>query len=97
MRLEIACRASSTWPAYNHGSPELTNLRALTAGPAVISLTHDAANSMVATWQLVAFETAEVADAAGVVTISVTAIPMFDPTNGLFSATVKTPLVGICQ
>jgi hypothetical protein len=81
----------------NHGSTELTSLRALTEGTAVISQTLDANNSIVSTWQQVGFEKVEIGDANGIVTIQVTTIPMYNASNGLFSATIKCPVAGICQ
>ena len=82
---------------YAHGSTELALLRALTTGTAVIGLSADANNSLAATWQKIGFEVVEIGDAAGIVTVAVTAIPMYDPTNGLFSAVVKCPVTGIGQ
>lgn len=96
-RAEIGDRIPSfTYVArFANGSTELTKLRALTTGTAVLTLTNDTNNNLSATWQKVGFDVAELGDAAGIVTVGVTCIPMYDTTNGLFSATVKTPLAGI--
>ena len=82
---------------YANGSTELTLLRALTTGTAGIGLSYDSNNSLAATWQKIGFEMVELSDAAGIVTVMVTAIPMYHATNGLFSAVVKCPVTGIGQ
>jgi hypothetical protein len=84
---------------YQHGSTELATLRALTTGTAVVGLQSgtDVNNALTLTWEKTAFTVAELADENGIVTIGVTVIPMFDPTNSLFSAVVKCTTTGICQ
>ena len=82
---------------YLNGSTQLALLRALTLGTAVITLPLDANNSFVGTWQEIGFEMVKLSDAAGIVTVQVTAIPMMHPSNGLFSAVVRCPVTGIGQ
>lgn len=98
-RMEVGDRAPSFnfVARYANGSTELTKLRALTTGTAVATLTYDTDNTATLTWQKMAFSVAEVGEDAGIVTISVTAAPMYHATNGLFSAVVKTAQGGICQ
>lgn len=84
---------------YAHGSTELTLLRALTTGTAVIGLQSgsDTNNALAATWEKVGFVTAELGDANGIVTVAVSTIPMYDATNGVFAAVVNCTTTGICQ
>jgi hypothetical protein len=98
-RMEIGDRVPSlTFVArYDAGSTELTKLKALTTGTAVIGLTADANNGMTVTWQQVAFEVAEIGETEGIVTVSVTCAPQYHATNGVISAVVNTSVDGICQ
>jgi len=82
---------------FNNGSSELTKLKALTTGTAVIVLTYSANDMATITWQKIAFTVAELGDSDGVVTVKVTTLPMYDSTNGVVSAVVKCTTNGICQ
>lgn len=82
---------------YNNGSAELTKLKALTTGTAVAVLSASANDMATLTWQKLAFVVAELGDSDGIVTVKVTTIPMYDSTNGVFSAVVKCTTNGICQ
>lgn len=82
---------------YNNGSAELTKVKALTTGTAVVSASASANDMMTATWQKLAFVVAELGEADGIVTVQVTGLPMYDSSNGVFSAVVKCTTNGICQ
>lgn len=82
---------------FANGSTELTKLKALTTGTAVITLTNDTNNNATITWQKVAFKVAELGETDGIVTVAVTCSPMYDSTNGILSAVVKCAFDGICQ
>jgi len=82
---------------YVDGSTELQKVRDLTTGTVVIVLTKDANNSMTVTWHQVGFQVAEVGDADGLVTVSVTGKPQYHATNGVVSAVVVTPVDAIAQ
>lgn len=98
-RLEIGDRAPSLSfvARYKNGSAELAKLKALTTGTAIVGLTADANNDLQVTWQQVAFQTVELGETDGVVTVAVTCTPQYHSTNGVVSAVVKTNVDSICQ
>jgi hypothetical protein len=98
-RIEIGDRSHGlTFTArYRNGSPELTKLRALTTGTAVLVLTNDANNNVTITEQQMGFKMAEVGETNGIVTVAVTGSPQYNATNGLVTVTAKTAFDGICQ
>jgi hypothetical protein len=80
---------------YKNGSLELTKLRALTAGTAVLVLTADANNSLTITEQQMSFKMAEIGETNGIVTVQVTGSPQYHATNGLVSVVVHAAFDGI--
>jgi hypothetical protein len=98
-RFEIGDRAHGfTFVArYANGSTELTKLRALTTGTAVLVLTNDTNNNLTITEQKMAFKMAEIGETDGVVTVQVTGSPMYDATNGLVTVVAKCQTDGIAQ
>jgi hypothetical protein len=82
---------------YRNGSTELTKLRALTTGTAVMALTADANNSLTITEQQMGFKMAEIGETNGIVTVAVTGSPQYHATNGLVTVVAKCPVDGICQ
>lgn len=83
---------------FANGSPELASLLAQTTGTAVASLTKDANNSMVVTYQKVAFRSAVVGPGPnGTVAVQCSLQPLYDATNGVLSVVVTTPLAGVLQ
>lgn len=98
-RLEIGDRSHgfSYVARFKNGSTELTKLRALTAGTAVITWTLDSSNSLVITEQQMVFETAVLGETDGIITVGVTGMPQYHTTNGLVTVVAKCPIDGICQ
>ena len=98
-RMEFADRkgALKFVARFENGSTELTTLRNQSTGTAVLSLTHDANNSLEITWQKVLFAMAEVGETDGIVTVSVECLPMYDSSNGVVSAVAKCNVDNICQ
>jgi hypothetical protein len=82
---------------YKNGSTELTKLRALTTGTAVITFTYDSNNALTITEQQMAFRMAEIGETDGIVTVAVTGTPQYHTTNGLVTVVAKCPVDGICQ
>jgi len=82
---------------FQNGSTELTKLRALTTGTAVITTTFDSNNNLNLTMQKMAFAVAELGESGGIVTIQVTGSQLFDSTNGLVTAVIKCSQDGIAQ
>ena len=82
---------------YQHGSTELATLLALTTGTAVVGLTYGSNDTFTGTWQQMAFKVVEIGDADGIVTVSVTGEPMYNSTNGIFSAVILSTTGHICQ
>jgi hypothetical protein len=100
-RLEIGDRTASLQfvVRFKHGSSELTTLRNLTTGTAVIGLANGTSttDTLQATWEKLGFRAAEVSDVDGIVTVAVTGTPIYDDTNGLLSAVINCSTTGICQ
>ena len=98
-RFEIGDRmATFTYVArYQHGSTELATLLALTTGTAVVGLTYGSNDTFTGTWQQMAFKVVEIGDVDGIVTVSVTGEPMYNSTNGIFSAVILSTTGHICQ
>jgi hypothetical protein len=80
---------------FEHGSDELTKLKAQTEGTAAISLSHDANNSLALTYQRMSFSVVELGDTDGIVTVQVTCKPLMHATNGLLTAVAKCGVDGI--
>jgi hypothetical protein len=98
-RFEIGDRmATFTYVArYQHGSTELATLLALTTGTAVVGLTYGSNDTFTGTWQQMAFKVVEIGDVDGIVTVSVTGEPMYNSTNGIFSAVILSTTGHICK
>jgi hypothetical protein len=98
-RFEVGDRmATFTYVArYQHGSTELATLLALTTGTAVVGLTYGSNDTFTGTWQQMAFKVVELGDVDGIVTVSVTGEPMYNSTNGIFSAVILSTTGHICQ
>lgn len=96
-RLEHGDRAATLkfTARFENGSTELTKLLAQTSGTAVLTLTHDAHNSLQITWQKITFSVAEVNDTSGLVTVAVECDIIYDPTNGLITAVAACNTDGI--
>lgn len=82
---------------FEHDSAEITKLKALTEGTAVISLTYDINNSLTLTFQRVVFSVAELGETDGILTIQVTCQPLWHTSNGLLSVVAKCNVDGIAQ
>jgi len=82
---------------YDASSTELTKLRALTTGTAVLVLTNDANNMLTITEQQLGFQVVELDNTNGIVTVAVTATPQYHATNGLVTVVAKAAFDGICQ
>jgi hypothetical protein len=98
-RLEVGDRecAFSYVARLEHGSTEAATLLALTSGTAVIGLSNGPNDSATLTLEKMPFQVVELADAAGIVTVQVTALPEYDATNGVVSLVVNSSVGGICQ
>jgi hypothetical protein len=79
------------------GSAEYSNLINLTTGTATFTVTRDANNSFTMLIQKMGFNVAELSNTDGIVTLQITGVQLYDPTNGLVTMTVVTPQTGICQ
>jgi hypothetical protein len=98
-RLEVGDReAGLTFTArFAAGSLELAKLKARVEGTAVISLTYNASNDLTLTYQRVTFAVAELGETDGIVTVQVTAQPLYHVTNGLLTVVAKCNTDGIMQ
>ena len=47
--------------------------------------------------QKMGFSVAELSNTDGIVTLQITGVQLYDPTNGLVTVTITTPQAGICQ
>jgi hypothetical protein len=47
--------------------------------------------------QKLGFNVAELGNTDGIVTLQITGVQLYDPTNGMVTMTITTPLQGICQ
>ncbi|HLM98196.1 MAG TPA: hypothetical protein VK335_02880 [Bryobacteraceae bacterium] len=79
------------------GSAEYSNLINLTTGTATFTVTRDTNNSFTMLIQKMGFNVAELSNTDGIVTLQITGVQLFDPTNGLVTMTIITPQTGICQ
>jgi hypothetical protein len=79
------------------GSTEYANLINQTTGTATITLTRDANNSFSMVIQKIGFAVAELSNTDGIVTLQITGVQLYDPTNGLVTLTITTPQNGIAQ
>ena len=98
-RMEIGARV----PSFQFtarllaGSPEYATLVAQTTGTAVLTVQHDANNSVTFTFPQMAFQMAENAEADGIVAVSVTGAPQYNVTTGVLSVTTQCGIAGIAQ
>jgi len=72
---------------FKSGSSELTKVRDLTSGTAVVGLTSGAKGATF-TWQKMGFSAAEFGETDGKVTVAVTGKPLYDNVNGILSVAV---------
>ena len=79
------------------GSTEYANLINQTTGTATFTMTRDANNSFSMLVQKMGFAVAELGNTDGIVTLQVTGVQLYDPTNGLVTMTITTPQQGIAQ
>lgn len=79
------------------GSDEYTKLKAQTTGPATITLTNSATESLSVVYHKVAYSAVDVADDNGIAVVQVNVTPLEDVTDGVLTATVKTAVTGIGQ
>jgi hypothetical protein len=98
-RLEFGDRAFNVQYVVRvaSGSTEYASLIALTTGTSTITFTRDSSNSFTMLIQKMAFQTAELSNTDGIVTLQITGSQLYDPTNGLVTMTIVTPQNGICQ
>jgi len=79
------------------GSTEYANLINLTTGTATFTMTRDVYNSFTMLIQKMGFNVAELGNTDGIVMLQITGVQLYDPTNGMVTMTITTPLQGICQ
>ena len=79
------------------GSTEYAKLIGLNTGTAELTLTRDANNSFDMLIEKMGFSVAELGNTDGIVTLQITGVQLYDPTNGLVTMTITTPQTGICQ
>ena len=79
------------------GSTEYAKLIALTTGTATFTMTRDSGNAFEMLIQKMGFSVAELSNTDGIVTLQITGVQLYDPTNGLVTVTITTPQAGICQ
>jgi hypothetical protein len=98
-RLEVGDREAGLQfvARFEHDSDELTKLKALTEGTAVVQLSYNANNDLTLTYQRVIFSVAELGETDGIVTVQVTCQPLYHSTNGLLTAVAKCNTDGIAQ
>ncbi len=96
-RLETGTRECSLQflARFVNGSLEITKLKALTEGTAVVTLQYDAENLLTLTFQRVIFAVAELGETDGVVTVQVTCTPLWHTTNGILTAVGRCEVDGI--
>ena len=81
---------------FDSSSLEYAKLKAQTTGTAVMTLSHDANNSLQLTWQKVAFSTVTITETDQFATVAVYCVPQFDSTNGILTAVAKVAVDAIC-
>jgi hypothetical protein len=77
------------------GSPEYAALKAGTTGPATITLTNSATESLSVTYHKVGYQAVDVGDDNGIAVLQVGVTPLEDTVNGVLTATIKTAVAGI--
>lgn len=82
---------------FENGSTELTKLKALTEGTAVIVLSYDTNNSLELTFQRLQFSAVELGETDGLVTVQVTCMPLMHTSNGLLEVVAKCNVDGIAE
>ncbi len=75
---------------FDAGSLELEKLMNLTTGEAVVGIQHSAAEAFEAKYHKVGFRSAQIGEDNGIVTVATDIAPLYDPTDGIFTATCKT-------
>jgi hypothetical protein len=99
-RMEIGPRVPSFQFTVRllHGSVEYTNLVSQATGAAVLTVPHDANNTVTFTFPKLALQMVENTEADGIVAVTVTGAPEFDTVTGtVMSITSKCTLAGIAQ
>jgi hypothetical protein len=74
-------------------STEYAKLKALTTGPATITLTNSITENVAITYQKVAFSSVDLAEDNGIATVAVQCTPMRHATLGVISVVAKTAIV----
>lgn len=80
-----------------NSSAEYSKLRALTTGTATMTFNYDSTHQVVIELQKVGFKKVMNTQTNGLVSVRVTAEPMYDLTNGIITVTAKCPISGIAQ
>lgn len=98
-RLEFGDRAATLKfvARFKNGSTELAKALALTEGTAVISQSFDANNSLEATYHRVIFSVADLGETDGLVSVEVTATPLWHNVNKLLTVVAKCNTDEICE
>lgn len=98
-RMEIGARVPSFkfTARLLYGSTEYNTLIAQTTGTAILSVQHDANNSVSFAFQQMAFQAVENGEGDGIVTVVVTGAPEYNSTNGILTVTALCSIAGIAQ
>lgn len=98
-RIEIGARAASFQFVVRAvaGSTEAATLMNQTSGTAVLTVSHDASNSVTFTFPKMYFQAVENGEADGLVTIVVTGAPAYDTSSGILSVTTKCGIPAIAN
>ena len=98
-RMEIGSRVPSFQCTVRlvSGSTEYATLTNQTTGTAVLTVQYDANNTVTFTFQKMAFQMVENAEADGIVAVTITGAPQYDATNGVLTITSKCAVGGIAQ
>jgi hypothetical protein len=79
------------------GSTEYANLINQVTGPATITFTRDTNNIFSMVVQSMGFNVVELSNTDGIATLQVTGVQLYDPTNGLVTMSITTPMAAICS
>lgn len=82
---------------FENASTELAAVTSQSSGTAVLTLDFDANNSLQLTFQKIVFSAGSLSNVDGLVTVDITTLPMYDPTNGLITAVAKCTTDQIAQ
>jgi hypothetical protein len=98
-RMEIGARVPSFkfTARLLYGSTEYNTLIAQTTGTAILSVQHDANNSVSFAFQQMAFQAVENGEGDGIVTVVVTGAPEYNSANGILTVTALCSIAGIAQ